>query len=54
MLMSPRIRKAIMESSETGVIRKIAQEEGMVPMVQDGIQKAVAGITTLEEVARVV
>jgi type IV pilus assembly protein PilB len=54
MLMSPRIRKAIMESSETSVIRRIAHEEGMELIVQDGIQKAVAGITTLEEVARVV
>ena len=54
MLMSPRIRKAIMERADTSVIRKIAHEEGMITMMQDGLGKAIAGLTTLEEVARVV
>jgi type IV pilus assembly protein PilB len=54
MLMSPRIRKAIMERADTSVIRKIAHEEGMITMMEDGLGKAVGGLTTLEEVARVV
>jgi type IV pilus assembly protein PilB len=54
MLMSPRIRKAIMERADTSVIRRIAQEEGMITMMEDGLGKAISGLTTLEEVARVV
>jgi type IV pilus assembly protein PilB len=54
MLMSPGIRRAIMDRSETNLIRKISREEGMRTMMEDGIQKAIGGITTLDEVARVV
>jgi type IV pilus assembly protein PilB len=54
MLMSPGIRKAIMDQAEAGVIRKISHEEGMKTMLEDGVQKALDGVTTLEEIARVV
>jgi type II secretory ATPase GspE/PulE/Tfp pilus assembly ATPase PilB-like protein len=54
MLLSSRTQKAIMESADAGVIRSISREEGMETMLEDGVHKAVAGVTTLEEVARVV
>jgi type IV pilus assembly protein PilB len=54
MLLSSRTQKAIMEHSDAGVIRSISREDGMETMVEDGVQKAINGITTLEEVARVV
>ncbi len=54
MLISPAIQKAIMEREDAGVVRKISREEGMESMLGDGILKAVKGVTTLEEVARVV
>jgi type IV pilus assembly protein PilB len=54
MLMSPAIQKAIMEKADASVIRKLSHEEGMETMKEDGIQKAIKGVTTLEEVARVV
>jgi type IV pilus assembly protein PilB len=54
MLISPAIQKAIMERADASVVRKISREEGMESMLGDGIQKAVKGVTTLEEVARVV
>ncbi|MBI4471093.1 MAG: type II secretion system protein GspE, partial [Acidobacteria bacterium] len=54
MLMTPTIQRAIMERADASVIRKIAHEHGMETMLEDGIQKAIKGITTLEEVARVV
>jgi len=54
MLLSPRIQKAIMERADANVIRAIAREEGMQTMLEDGVQKAIQGVTTLEEVARVV
>ena len=54
MLLSSGTQKAIMEHSDASVIRSISREEGMETMVEDGVGKAVKGLTTLEEVARVV
>jgi type IV pilus assembly protein PilB len=54
MLMSPAIQKAIMERADAGIVRRISHEEGMETMLEDGLHKAVKGVTTLEEVARVV
>jgi general secretion pathway protein E len=51
--MSDSIRKLIMTHAESGVIQKQAIEEGMLTLYEDGIQKALAGITALEEVLRV-
>ena len=33
--------------------KKVAQEQGMITMVQDGLLKALQGITDVEEVFRV-
>ena len=38
----------------TDQIEKVSQESGMITMLQDGISKAAAGLTTLEEIFRVV
>lgn len=38
----------------TDAIEKVAREEGMVTMLQDGVLKALAGETTIEEVNRVI
>ena len=54
MLLSPAIQKAIMEKSDASIIRQMSREAGMETMLEDGIQKAIKGVTTLEEVARVV
>jgi type II secretory ATPase GspE/PulE/Tfp pilus assembly ATPase PilB-like protein len=54
MLMTPAIQKAIMERADASIIRSLAREEGMETMVEDGTHKAINGVTTLEEVARVV
>ena len=54
MLMSPAIQKVIMERADASVVRRISREEGMETMLDDGLHKAVKGVTTLEEVARVV
>src|SRR2546421_945456 len=53
MLFSPAIQKAIMERADASVVRRISHEEGMETMLEDGLHKAVNGVTTLEEVARV-
>jgi general secretion pathway protein E len=53
LLMTDPIRKMIMAHEEAGAIQKLAIEQGMVTMGDDGLQKAVQGITTLAEVMRV-
>jgi len=48
-----KLTKLILEKQSSGQIQKVAVEEGMITMMQDGYQKAVEGITTIEEVLRV-
>jgi len=36
------------------VLKNLAQQKGMVTMLEDGIRKAQLGITTIEEVLRVI
>lgn len=47
------MRELIISGASHTVIRRKAQQKGMRLLSQDGIIKALAGITTLEEVARV-
>jgi len=51
--MSDPLRRLVMQRASEGEIEKQARAEGMRTMYEDGIAKAVAGITTLEEVMRV-
>jgi general secretion pathway protein E len=51
--MTDPIRKLIMNHAEAGVIQKLAIEEGMATMYENGLVKVVEGVTTLEEVLRV-
>src|SRR5574337_653763 len=51
--MSDALRRLVMQHASEGDIEKQARSEGMRTMYEDGIAKAVAGITTLEEVLRV-
>lgn len=48
------IRNMIIESKTTEEIYVQAKKEGMLAMIEDGIYKAVMGVTTIEEVLRVV
>lgn len=50
---SEAIQDLILKHSTSSAIQKVAQEEGMVTMRQDGYLKALAGHTTLLEVDRV-
>ncbi len=47
------IRKMIMAHTDAGEIKEKAIRNGMKTLVQDGISKAIAGETTVEEVLRV-
>ena len=48
-----KIRKAILTHAEANLLKEIAVDEGMTTLLDDGIQKAIKGMTTIEEVLRV-
>ena len=50
LVMTDPIRRLILRHAEATEIQHQAQEEGMVPMYEDGLRKALAGLTTVEEV----
>jgi type II secretory ATPase GspE/PulE/Tfp pilus assembly ATPase PilB-like protein len=43
----------MMETVTDKDIEKVAQEQGMLTMTEDGYLKALEGVTTIEEVMRV-
>jgi general secretion pathway protein E len=51
--MSDPIRRLIMQRGTAGEIQDLAVNEGMRTMYQDGLNKCLQGITTLDEVLRV-
>ncbi|QAU24458.1 type II secretion system protein GspE [Dyella sp. M7H15-1] len=53
LVMSDPLRRLVMHRADASEIEKQARAEGMRTMYEDGIAKAVAGITTIEEVLRV-
>jgi type IV pilus assembly protein PilB len=54
MEVSPAIKELIVKEVHADEIEKQAQKEGMITMIEDGLVKAVQGITTIEEVLRVI
>src|SRR3989344_2809933 len=54
MVAEARIRDAILRKASSGEIRQLAIEAGMTTMLEDGFAKARRGVTTIEEVLRVV
>jgi type IV pilus assembly protein PilB len=52
--MSSAIRELVMKNATSQEIEVQAKKEGMMTMTEDGIFKAVQGLTTIEEVMRVV
>ena len=51
---SPAIERLILSEPSTTDIETEARKEGMMTMLEDGVFKAAQGITTLEEVFRVI
>ena len=52
--MSDAIREAMLQKHSAAQIKRVAIEEGMKSMVEDGFTKVSKGITTIEEVLRVI
>lgn len=53
LVVSEKLMKAILTRASASEFEKIATEEGMITLKQDGYLKVLQGITTLEEVLRV-
>lgn len=53
MEMTQDVRDMAFEKATAGEIRSKAREQGMITLMEDGLRKVKAGITTLEEVLRV-
>jgi type IV pilus assembly protein PilB len=54
MLMSEEIERLTVERASSEAIRAVAIEQGMLTLRDDGLEKARAGMTSIEEIARVV
>jgi len=48
------IKELIMKGANSSQIQNQAQKEGMITMIEDGLIKAAQGVTSLEEVLRVI
>ncbi|TWI14220.1 general secretion pathway protein E [Lysobacter ruishenii] len=53
LVMNDELRRAVMRHAGMGEVEQIARQAGMRTMYEDGIAKALAGQTTIEEVLRV-
>jgi type IV pilus assembly protein PilB len=53
LLVDEKIREAILRRATAAEITCIARKSGMITMVEDGLEKALQGLTTIEEVLRV-
>jgi len=51
--MTDPLRSLVMKHANAGELREEAIREGMLTMYEDGLRKAVRGVTTFEEVLRV-
>jgi general secretion pathway protein E len=53
LVMDDELRRAVMRHAGMGELERLARQAGMRTMYEDGIAKALAGVTTIEEVLRV-
>jgi general secretion pathway protein E len=53
LIMTDDIRRLVISHAQARQIEEVALREGMHTMYEDGLQKALAGMTTIEEVLRV-
>ncbi|MFA5088800.1 MAG: ATPase, T2SS/T4P/T4SS family [Candidatus Omnitrophota bacterium] len=53
LLLSPAVKELILGRAGEYRIKEMGRKEGMITMREDGLKKALAGLTTIEEVLRV-
>ena len=54
MLLSEEIERAVVTRAQSAEIQRIAEQQGMRTLRRDGLRKAARGLTSLEEILRVV
>jgi type II secretory ATPase GspE/PulE/Tfp pilus assembly ATPase PilB-like protein len=54
MVINEPLREAILQKMPAAKLRQVALEQGMSSMLEDGLEKAAQGITSLEEILRVI
>jgi type II secretory ATPase GspE/PulE/Tfp pilus assembly ATPase PilB-like protein len=54
MKMSTAVKELVMQGKTDKELEAQAKKEGMLTMIEDGVFKAVQGLTTIEEILRVV
>ena len=54
LLMSEDLQRMAVDRRPSDEIKRVAVEQGMVPLREDGLQKVRQGLTSLEEILRVV
>jgi type IV pilus assembly protein PilB len=53
MIMTPQVREMTFKGESTQNVRRLARKQGMRTLFEDGIIKAIRGMTTLDEVLRI-
>ncbi len=53
MILDDELKNLILKTSDANAIKRMAVEKGMISVRQDGAQKVLEGVTTIEEVFRV-
>ncbi len=53
LIVTEEVKKLVLAKASSGSIKEMARKEGMITLWEDGLAKVKAGITTLEEVAKV-
>ncbi|MCL5046149.1 MAG: Flp pilus assembly complex ATPase component TadA, partial [Actinobacteria bacterium] len=53
LVVTPEIRELVTKKAPASDIYRVAVEQGMLPLARDGAEKAMKGLTTLDEVMRV-
>jgi general secretion pathway protein E len=52
-MITDEIRMNILRNADSNTIKRVAKQEGMISLREDGARKVLAGVTTIEEVLRV-
>ena len=52
-MITDEIRNNILRNADSNTIKRVAREDGMISLRDDGARKVLAGMTTIEEVLRV-
>jgi general secretion pathway protein E len=53
LILDDSLRRLILKHADSGTLQEQAKQKGMQTLYEDGLRKALAGITTLEEILRV-